>query len=366
MVIRSSSLPPTRAEPAAAEPAPGGAGRSAAADVNATIRRRNARMAGRGVVGLSRYAVVIGEALVDLLEAEIEGDRLYRPAIGGAPLNVAVGVARLGAETGVASEFVGSLGNDSWAERIKEFLAEAGVGTRGVVTADVATTLAMTTYDGAEPDFSFYGSPPSYGVLGDIDPALVAGAGVLYCGSICLLCDRVLEAARVAWASPGPIKTFDPNIRPRLGADMSFLRQLVADFARGADLVKLSAADAVALWDEGPDDAARRVTELGAGAVVVTLGGQGALVAHNGRSTRVPPPAVDAIDTTGAGDATMAGLLWGILAHGLPGDLAEWTERTRFAVAVAGLVCESAGGATSMPTLSRLRQRFGDELPNLN
>jgi sugar/nucleoside kinase (ribokinase family) len=305
---------------------------------------------------MNSYAVVIGEALVDLLEAEIDGDRLYRPAIGGAPLNVAVGIARLGA--GVGAEFVGSLGNDSWADRIKEFLVEAGVGTRGVVTAEAATTIAMTTYDGVEPDFQFYGTPPSYGLLGDIDPALVAGAGILYCGSIALLCERVLEASRVAWATPGPIKTFDPNIRPRLGADNAFLRSLVAEFAAHADLVKLSAADATALYGEGPEDAARRISDLGAGAVVVTLGGKGALVAHNGRSTTVPPPKVNAIDTTGAGDATMAGLLWGVLSHGLPSDVDGWTERTRLAVSVAGLVCESVGGATSMPTLEQVQARF--------
>jgi len=305
---------------------------------------------------MNSYAVVIGEALVDLLEAEIDGDRLYRPAIGGAPLNVAVGIARLGA--GVGAEFVGSLGNDSWADRIKEFLVESGVGTRGVVTAEAATTIAMTTYDGVEPDFQFYGTPPSYGLLGDIDPALVGGAGILYCGSIALLCERVLEASRVAWATPGPIKTFDPNIRPRLGADNGFLRSLVAEFAAHADLVKLSAADATALYGEGPEDAARRISDLGAGAVVVTLGSKGALVAHNGQSTTVPPPKVNAIDTTGAGDATMAGLLWGVLSHGLPSDVDGWTERTRLAVSVAGLVCESVGGATSMPTLEQVQARF--------
>jgi fructokinase len=303
-----------------------------------------------------KYAVVIGEALVDLLEAEIDGDRLYRPAIGGAPLNVAVGIARLG--TGVGAEFVGSLGNDPWADRIKEFLVESGVGTRGVVTAEAATTLAMTTYDGVEPDFQFYGTPASYGLLGDVDPALVAGSGILYCGSICLLCQRVLDAARVAWATPGPFKTFDPNIRPRLGADPGFLRSLVAEFAAHADLVKLSAADATALYGEPAEDAARRISDLGAGAVVVTLGSKGALVAHNGQFQTVAPPKVNAIDTTGAGDATMAGLLWGVLTRGLPSDVDGWTERTRFAVSVAGLVCESVGGATSMPTLEQVETRF--------
>ena len=302
------------------------------------------------------YAAVIGEALVDLLEGSCDGDLVYRPAIGGAPLNVAVGIARLGA----GAEFVGSLGNDVWAARITAFLGDAGVGTRGVTAVDVPTTLAVTTFSGAEPEFHFYGAPPSYGLLGGVDPALVAGAGVLYCGSISLLCEPVLEAARLAWATPGPVRTFDPNIRPTLGADNAMLRALVAEFAGTADLVKLSAADARALYDEPAEEAAARLSALGAGAVVVTLGGAGALVVHNGDVVRVPAPAVNAVDTTGAGDATMAGLLWGILTRGLPSDVDGWAARTRFAVAVAGLVCEAKGGATAMPTLAGLQARFGD------
>jgi fructokinase len=302
-----------------------------------------------------RYAAVVGEALVDLLEGTCDGDLVYRPAIGGAPLNVAVGIARLGA----GAEFVGSLGNDVWAARIAEFLGGAGVGTRGAQAVDVPTTLAVTTFSGAEPEFHFYGEPPSYGLLDTVDPTLIAGAGVLYCGSISLLCEPVLKAARHAWATPGPVRTFDPNIRPTLGADNRLLRALVAEFAATADLVKLSAADASALYGESAEQVAARLSDLGAGAVVVTLGGAGALVVHNGDLVRVPPPAVTAVDTTGAGDATMAGLLWGILTHGLPSDVDGWAARTRFAVAVAGLVCESTGGATSMPTLAEVEARFG-------
>jgi fructokinase len=304
--------------------------------------------------GVSGYAVVIGEALVDLLETEIDGDRVYRPAIGGAPLNVAVGVARLGA----GSEFAGSLGNDAWAGRIRQFLGEAGVGTRGCTDAEVATTLALSTFVNAEPDFHFYGSPPSYGMLADVDTPLVAGAGVIYAGSIALLCDPVLNAARRAWAVDGPIRTFDPNIRPRLGADNGLLRSIVAEFAATADLVKLSAADAEALYDETPEQAAERIAGLGAGAVVVTRGGDGALVFHNGRTASVPAPKVNPIDTTGAGDATMAALMWGLLTRGVPSDVDGWAALTGFAISVGGLVCEYPGGATSMPTLDQLRARF--------
>src|SRR5688572_10880526 len=153
------------------------------------------------------YAVVMGEALVDLLERvddEPGGERTYREAIGGAPLNVAVGLARLGHPV----EFVGSLGDDVLAGRIRALLDEAGVSTRGCVVAGGPTTIALTTFDGAEPDFHFYGEPPSYGRLrpSDVDMEMITGAGVLACGSIALLCPDTLAAARAAWAVPAPLR----------------------------------------------------------------------------------------------------------------------------------------------------------------
>ncbi|GAA0723552.1 carbohydrate kinase [Dactylosporangium roseum] len=304
---------------------------------------------------MAAYAVVLGEALVDLLEEPAGDSVIYRPAVGGAPFNVAVGIARLG----VRSEFLGSFGDDPWGPRLLRFLTDAGVGTGGTVTVPgVATTLAVTTFEGHEPTFRFYGNPPSYGLFDvpDVDADLVAGAGLLYCGSMCLLAPPVLAAARRAWAVPGPVRVFDPNVRPVVGLNP----EVVAEFAATADLVKLSSADATALWGESPEAAAGRLLDLGAGAVVVTTGASGALVACRSGRVRVPAPPITAVDATGAGDATMAGLSWGILAHGLPGDLGGWALLTRVAVHVAGLVCESRGGAVSMPTLAELRARFVD------
>jgi len=301
------------------------------------------------------YAVVLGEALVDLLESSAPDGLVYRPAVGGAPFNVAVGIARLGAP----SEFLGSFGDDPWASRLLAFLRDSGVGTGGAVTVPgVSSTLAVTTFQGHEPSFRFYGAPPSYGLYDapDVDAALVGGAGLLYCGSMCLLAPPVLAAARRAWAIPGPVRVFDPNVRPVVGLNPD----VVAEFSTTADLVKLSSADATALWGESPEDAAARLLALGAGAVVVTIGAEGALVAFQADSVRVSPPTITPVDATGAGDATMAGLSWGILTHGLPTDLDGWVALTRVAVHVAGLVCESRGGAVSMPTVGDLRARFGD------
>ncbi|WP_435207532.1 PfkB family carbohydrate kinase [Micromonospora sp. bgisy143] len=308
------------------------------------------------------YAMVLGEALVDLLDGDVDGERVYRQAIGGGPLNVAVGVTRLGG----AAEFVGSLGDDVLGQRIRDFLTGVGVGLAGAVTVDAPTTLAVVTYAGAEPDFRFYGEPRSYGLLGpdDLDLALTDGADVLYCGSIVLLEPGTLAAARRAWSLATGLRVLDPNVRPRLldgPAALDGLRQVVAEFAAGAHLVKLSSADAALLYPGEPvEGVAAYLRELGASTVVVTLGAAGAvLAAAEADPVRVPAPKVNAVDATGAGDSVMAALIADLLRDGEPSDPAGWVDSVAFALRVAGLVCESPGGATAMPTRADVEHRFG-------
>ncbi|WP_319463908.1 carbohydrate kinase [Micromonospora sp. RTP1Z1] len=306
------------------------------------------------------YAVVLGEALVDLLDAEHDGQPVYRQAIGGGPLNVAVAVARLGGDV----QFVGSLGDDALADRIRAFLRAAGVGLAGAVTVPAPTALAVATFAGPEPDFRFYGEPRSYALLtaDDLDVALVEGADVLYCGSVVLLDPPVRAAARRAWSIAGALRVFDPNVRPRLlgrpGA-LARLREVVAEFAASAHLVKLSTADAELLYPREPvEGVAAYLRELGAGTVVVTLGAAGALVAAGPEVVRIPAPKVRAVDATGAGDSVMGALIAELLVDGEPVDPADWQQRVAFALRVAALVCESPGGAVAMPTRAEVSRRF--------
>ncbi|WP_326557001.1 carbohydrate kinase family protein [Micromonospora sp. NBC_01796] len=307
------------------------------------------------------YAVVLGEALVDLLDGAADGQPVYRQAIGGAPLNVAVGVARLGAPV----EFVGSVGDDVLAGRIRDFLRDRGVGQRGTVTVPVSTTLAVATFAGAEPDFRFYGEPPSYGLLtaDALDPTLIREAAVLYCGSIALLRTPVLAAARRAWSLATGRRVFDPNVRPRLMPDEGALdgfRAVVAEFATTADLVKLSAVDADLLYPGEPvDRVTARLRALGAGAVVLTRGPVGALVCAGADTepVAVPAPVVDAVDATGAGDSVMAALVADLLLSGPPAP-GGWPARVAYALRVAGLVCEAPGGAVAMPNREQVAARF--------
>ena len=307
------------------------------------------------------YAVVLGEGLIDLLETERDGELIYRQAIGGAPLNVSVGATRLGGDV----RFVGSLSNDILGDRIAQFLRKVDVGVQAVKRVPVPTTLAVTTFEGAEPTFTFYGEPPSYALFTpeDVDHDLVADAAVVYAGSICLMREPFQSAARAAWAVPGPIKVFDPNVRPKLlpdAAAVTALRDLVEGFFATADLVKLSSADAEALYDgASPAAAAERIHKIGARSVVVTCGSKGAYVHAADGSSMLPAPTVAAIDATGAGDSVMGALVRRLLADGLPDDLAGWQRHVRFALAVAGLVCERRGGAVAMPTVAELTERWG-------
>ena len=307
------------------------------------------------------YAVVLGEALIDLLETERDGELIYRQAIGGAPLNVSVGATRLGGDV----QFVGSLSNDALGDRIAQFLRTVDVGIKAVKRVPVPTTLAVTTFEGAEPTFAFYGEPPSYALFPpeEVDREMVAGAALVYAGSICLMREPFQSAAREAWSVPGPIKVFDPNVRPKLlpdAAAVTALRDMVEGFFATADLVKLSSADAEVLYDGAtPAAAAERIHKIGARCVVVTCGSKGAFVYAADGSSILPAPAVAAIDATGAGDSVMGALVRRLLADGLPGDLAGWQRHVRFALAVAGLVCERRGGAVAMPTMAELTERWG-------
>jgi fructokinase len=306
------------------------------------------------------YGVVLGEALIDLLDGECAGERVFRQAIGGGPFNVSVGVARLGGSVA----FAGTVGDDALGSRIVDFLGDVGVDGSAVVRVGVPTTLAVVTFTGADPEFRFYGTPPSYSLLTEVPAQLLAGSSVLYCGSIVLLHPEFLATARTAWAAAGGLRVFDPNVRPSLvptPADVDAYRAVVEEFCASADLVKLSHADAAVLYPGlSLSSVAGDLLSLGAGAVVVTRGPAGALVAFGDDRVELPAPVVEAVDATGAGDSVMAALIAGLLADGLPSTVGGWAGHVSYALQVAGLVCERPGGAVSMPTRDEVAARFGE------
>jgi len=308
--------------------------------------------------------VCFGEALIDFLAVPAEAGRpqAFLRHAGGAPANAAVAVARLGGR----AEFVGMLAHDPFGDFLLESLAAAGVGTAHARrTHEAPTALAFVTLDAAgERSFVFY-RPPAADLLfreADFDDAAFADAAVFHACSNSLTEEGVagatLHGMRRARAA-GALVSFDMNLRPSLwprGADPS--ARIAAALAE-ADLVKLSAEELAFLAGRaGGERAALEALWRGATRLVVVTDGAAPLRWHApSRSGTLPAFAVQAVDTTGAGDAFVGGLLLALAAQGVaPHGLAAFAAdegalaaALRFAAACGALAVTRPGAFAAMP-----------------
>ena len=295
--------------------------------------------------------VSAGEALIDLLPTrDGDGRPALRPAIGGSPFNVALALGRLGAPAG----FMGAISTDAFGDQLVAALAEAGVSTELVARVARPSPLAIVSLDGAEPGYSFYdtGTAARGLVFRELKP-LPPHVSVLHLGSIALAADPAASTliARAAAARAERIISVDPNVRPAFAPNEAVYRRNL-DAALGlADIVKLSLADLAWLRPSvAPSAFAAERLAAGAALVVVTRGPLGATAYRGGDVVDVPAPSVQVVDTVGAGDAFMAGLLAALAAGGLVlrADLAGLDRPVLaavlgFAAEVAAVTCTRAG-----------------------
>jgi fructokinase len=314
--------------------------------------------------GADLDVLVFGEALVDFFPqapgiplAECE---LFQRHLGGAPANVAVGLARLGVRVGLMT----LVGPDDFGRFVRDRLAAEGVDVSGVGVHRTAKTGITFVSVGAhgERSFLFFRHPSADQMIAehDVDGALIARARVLHVGSSTLSREparaATLKAIRLARAQ-GLFVSSDPNWRPHLWENPAeagvFLRELVAT----CDVVKVSDDELAPLTGvTDPEAGAQKVRALGCPVVVVTLGARGCYVASPAGSAWWPGERVDAIDTTGAGDGFVAGFL-ATLAPALragrhPGDLTadELGRACQAGNKIGAAVVTRLGATTGLPT----------------
>lgn len=303
--------------------------------------------------GPSERITCLGDCLVDFLpQREGEDVSGFSLHVGGAILNVAVGLGRLG----VPVAFAGKVSADFFGARIRSRLAAEGVDTRFLLASERPTTLAFVVRQHPEPEYLFYGEATADTQLraDEMPPAFFTETALLHIGSTSLLRGTtpaaILTLARRLKGRA--LLSLDPNIRPSLIADEAAYRALLRALLALADLVKLSEAD-LAWLVPGADTAteARRLLDLGPQVVVVTRGERGVFaLTRAGLELSLPAFAVPVVDTVGAGDALAAGLLAGLWRAGVrsEADLAALPAPTlaevlREASAVAALTCAVAG-----------------------
>ncbi|MGL4173215.1 MAG: carbohydrate kinase family protein [Actinomycetota bacterium] len=260
--------------------------------------------------------LVVGEALIDVVIPFGGQENSAERLVGGSPTNVAGGLARLGHHVTLATR----IGNDADGILIAQRMEADGVLMAPESTPHGRTSTAVATIgeDGA--------ASYTFDVQWDLAVPDVRAAGHVHVGSISanLAPGAVsVQAAVAAAASLGATVSYDPNLRPAIIGDAERERTRVMSLVAHADVVKTSDEDVAWLHPgESASDIACRWVSTGPGLVVITRGADGALIVHQSSPSepiQVSGYRVPVVDTVGAGDAFMAGLLSGLLDAGLLG-----------------------------------------------
>lgn len=311
----------------------------------------------------SPEVVCLGEALIDLVSQKsgvgLDGAPGFRKAAGGAPANVAVGVSRLGR----GAAFLGAVGEDPFGTFLREELGRHGVDVAGVArvrTRRTALALVSLKADG-DRDFLFYGDRPAHLGLCLTPPmrSMIRDATIFHYGSISLIADPARGATLSAIREARRARRFcsyDPNLRLNLWPDARTARRWIWEGLRHADCVKVNEEELVFLTGKhGVARGLRALVDAGPRLAVATLGREGCAYYGAGGEGKVPGFPARVVDTTGAGDAFMAGMLVGLLdaspdpSVALPdGPVLE--AILTFANAAAALSTERHGGIPSLPS----------------
>ena len=286
---------------------------------------------------------VLGDAVVDLLP-DGEGRLLQCP--GGAPANVAVGIARLGGQ----SAFIGRVGDDPFGRFMSKTLADERVDVKHMRLdpAHRTSTVVVDLDDHGERSFTFMVRPSADLFLETADlPTFSAGEWLHVC-SIALSAEPSRSATFEAMAAIREAEgyvSFDPNIRPDLWPDENELRRCLEQALQSADVVKLSVEELAFLTGDVSVSVGLDVlmARCPARLVLVTQGKEGVIAWHDGTVKHYPATPVQCVDTTGAGDAFVAGLLYGLAAG------QDLTPVIALAQRCGALATTAKGAMTALP-----------------
>jgi fructokinase len=307
----------------------------------------------------ARPVLAIGECLIDLIA--VDGGSLTDATTlaireGGAPMNVAVGLARMG----TPAAFCGVVGNDPFGQRLRQTLIANGVDSTHLHTTDRAETSVAYAWRDDRGDGHFrllrqadcrLSATFTTGAISALQPAAIVVGSVSTATATSKL--GVMAAIRTAKAAATPI-VVDLNIRISQWKSVERLRLVLPGLLRQATLIKLSVDDAREAWGLTDPDAIRR--QIGAwndARMVITDGSRGVVVYQAGddEAVRYPVFPVKAVEPTGAGDAFLAGLITRQIAS-------EWAPITagdiRFAMAAGAIATTKPGALTALPTRTEI------------
>jgi fructokinase len=291
--------------------------------------------------------VVVGDALID----ELRDDHGVREFVGGAALNVAVGLARLGAP----STLIAMVGDDDAGDRIRAYLGDFDVDLLATASPLGSSRAVSERAGGAEPVYVFNDAAQARRIrFGDAERDAIADAPMTVVS--CFPFDDAAQAAEFATAvrASGTRLVIDPNPRTGMMRDLAEFVAGFEDLAPRASLVKIGDDDAHLMFGESLDASAERMRELGVPVVLGTRGEAGAFVRAEvlGEDELVSPIAHlpgRIVDTMGAGDATLSATVARLATDGDPTDAAQWGLVLDHAMQIAAATCRFEGALLRTP-----------------
>jgi len=288
--------------------------------------------------------VAIGDALIDELRASDGVTRF----VGGAGLNVAVGLSRLGLRVSL----IATLGDDDDGRMIRDYLESYGVQLLATTNA-LGTTVAVSDRTDGEPRYAFSAAAQTRRI--DFDAVqLDAISAARYVAVTCFPFDDAQQSAALAAAVSRPESrlVLDPNPRSGMLRDSSAFVASFERLARHSLLTKIGSEDAELLYGNALQTVAADLLRRGTLAVVATAGADGAEV-MTGSGLRVGAPVAQVpgpiVDTMGAGDSVLASLVASIARHGFPEGVGAWSAALAAAMEIAALTCRQPGALLQLP-----------------
>lgn len=300
----------------------------------------------------------VGELLIDFACSDIdsnlsEGNNFIKKA-GGAPANVACAVSRLGGEAKLAAK----VGNDPFGQFLIDTVKNEGVDTTSVVVDQKQhTTLAFVALKhNGERDFSFIWGAHDKLQYADLGEDFLDDTCILHLGAA-LVDSNIINLYRELITSAkkkNKLICFDPNFRDALWPESKHTRfiALSREFISHSDIVKVSEEEALIISGKTTvDKAAKTIADLGVRLVLITLGSSGTLMRINGTTSTIPTVKINAIDSTGAGDAFIGGVLYQISQdNSILNSTDKVKKCVRFANKVGALTCNKIGAISALPT----------------
>jgi fructokinase len=308
--------------------------------------------------------ISLGEALIDFIPLD-EQNTTYQKSPGGAPANVAVGLARLGAR----STFLGKVGDDVLGRFLQETLQEYGVRTNQMLlTPDARSGVVFVTNgEDGERSFDFYIDPSADRFLqvNDIDEEDFLTHKILHFGSISLISSPAKEATHHAVKvakENGLLVSYDPNLRIGLWDSEESARETIKSLLPEADVLKISEEELEFITGEKKIEAgAAKLKAYNIPFLIITMGAEGSFVYVGDARQYVPAMKVKAVDTTGAGDAFVSGILYSV--HEYTGDIEslsieEAARMAQFAAVSGALTASTKGAMTALPSLKEVNHHL--------